>query len=47
MKNIAIFGSTGSIGTSTLNVVRENKDLFNADFKHFFIVINFVSIQNA
>ena len=29
MKNIAIFGSTGSIGTSTLNVVRENKDLFN------------------
>jgi len=28
MKNIAIFGSTGSIGTSTLNVVRENKDLF-------------------
>lgn len=29
MKNIAIFGSTGSIGTSTLNVVRENPDLFN------------------
>ena len=32
MKNIAIFGSTGStgsIGTSTLNVVRENKELFN------------------
>lgn len=29
MKNIAIFGSTGSIGTSTLNVVRENKNLFN------------------
>ena len=28
MKNIAIFGSTGSIGTSTLNVIRENKDLF-------------------
>lgn len=29
MKNIAIWGSTGSIGTSTLNVVRENKKLFN------------------
>ena len=29
MKNIAIFGSTGSIGTSTRNVVRENKGLFN------------------
>ncbi len=29
MRNIAIFGSTGSIGTSTLNVVRENLDLFN------------------
>lgn len=29
MKNIAIFGSTGSIGTNTLNVVRENPDLFN------------------
>ena len=29
MKNVAIFGSTGSIGESTLNVIRENKDLFN------------------
>lgn len=29
MKRIAIFGSTGSIGESTLNVIRENKDLFN------------------
>lgn len=28
MKKIAIFGSTGSIGQSTLNVVRENPDLF-------------------
>ena len=28
MKKIAIFGSTGSIGESTLNVVRENPDLF-------------------
>lgn len=28
MKRIAIFGSTGSIGESTLNVIRENKDLF-------------------
>ena len=29
MKRIAIFGSTGSIGTSTLNVIRENLDLFS------------------
>ena len=28
MKQIAIFGSTGSIGESTLNVIRENPDLF-------------------
>ena len=28
MKNIAIFGSTGSIGESTLNVIRENPNLF-------------------
>ena len=28
MKKVAIFGSTGSIGESTLNVVRENKELF-------------------
>lgn len=28
MKNIAIFGSTGSIGESTLNCIRENRELF-------------------
>lgn len=28
MKKVAIFGSTGSIGQSTLNVVRENPNLF-------------------
>ena len=28
MKKVAIFGSTGSIGESTLNVIRENKNLF-------------------
>jgi len=28
MKKVAIFGSTGSIGQSTLNVIRENRDLF-------------------
>ena len=27
MKKIAIMGSTGSIGTQTLDVVRENKDI--------------------
>lgn len=30
MKRVAIFGSTGSIGGSTLNVIRENPDLFEA-----------------
>lgn len=29
MKKIAIFGSTGSIGTSTLNVIKENPNLFS------------------
>ena len=28
MKKIAIFGSTGSIGESTLNVIRQNAELF-------------------
>ena len=27
MKKIAILGSTGSIGTQTLEIVRQNKDL--------------------
>ena len=30
MKKIAIFGSTGSIGTTTLRIVEENPDLFQA-----------------
>lgn len=30
MKKVAIFGSTGSIGDSTLNVIRENPNLFKA-----------------
>lgn len=30
MKRIAIFGSTGSIGESTLNIIRENPDKFRA-----------------
>ena len=29
MKNISILGSTGSIGTQTLDVIRNNKDRFN------------------
>ena len=29
MKNIAVLGSTGSIGTQTLDVVRANRDLFS------------------
>lgn len=28
MKKVAIFGSTGSVGESTLNVIRENLDIF-------------------
>jgi len=31
MKKVAIFGSTGSIGTSTLNVIRQNRDIFDVD----------------
>ena len=27
-KRVAIFCSTGSIGTSTLNIIRNNKELF-------------------
>src|ERR1700761_3079723 len=30
IKNIAILGSTGSIGTQTLEVIRENPSLFRA-----------------
>ena len=30
-KRIAIFGSTGSIGTQALDVIRANKDLFEAE----------------
>lgn len=29
MKNVAIFGSTGSIGENSLNVIRQNPNLFN------------------
>ena len=29
MKNIAILGSTGSIGKQTLDVVRKNPDVFH------------------
>ena len=32
MKSLAILGSTGSIGTSTLDVVRHNKDKFRVEF---------------
>ncbi len=28
-KNIAVIGSTGSIGTQTLEIIKENKDVFN------------------
>ncbi|MCR5423691.1 MAG: 1-deoxy-D-xylulose-5-phosphate reductoisomerase [Bacteroidales bacterium] len=31
MKSIAILGSTGSIGTQTLNVVRRHKDMFSVE----------------
>lgn len=31
MKEVAVFGSTGSIGTSTLNVIRRHKDLFKVN----------------
>ena len=28
-KNILIYGATGSIGESTLNLIRDNKEKFN------------------
>ena len=31
MKNLAILGSTGSVGQSTLEVVKENRDRFNIE----------------
>mgnify|MGYP001290425038 FL=1 len=31
MKGISILGSTGSIGTQTLDVIRQHPDLFRAD----------------
>lgn len=31
MQKVAIFGSTGSIGTTTLRVVEENPELFSAN----------------
>ncbi|MFR7545217.1 MAG: hypothetical protein ACLUWN_04690 [Clostridia bacterium] len=30
MKRVAIFGSTGSIGTTTLRIIRENPERFSA-----------------
>ena len=29
IKNLAVLGSTGSVGQSTLEVIRHNKDKFN------------------
>ena len=31
MKKVAIFGSTGSIGQSTLEVINRNQDIFQAN----------------
>ena len=31
-KNIAILGSTGSIGKTTLNIIKKNKEEFNIFF---------------
>ena len=31
MINIAILGSTGSIGITTLNIIRQNKNIFNVE----------------
>ena len=31
MKSLAILGSTGSVGKSTLDVIRENKDEFKIE----------------
>jgi len=45
MKNIAILGSTGSIGTQALDVVRANKDKFKVEVLSAFSNINLLASQ--
>ena len=33
-KNVLIYGATGSIGGSTLNLIRKNKSFFGYTFKY-------------
>ena len=45
MKNIAILGSTGSIGTQALDVVRANKDKFKVEVLSAFSNVNLLASQ--
>jgi 1-deoxy-D-xylulose-5-phosphate reductoisomerase len=45
MKNIAILGSTGSIGTQALDVVRANKDKFKVEVLTAFSNIELLAAQ--
>ena len=54
MKNIAILGSTGSIGSSTLNIVRKNKKNFkihlltaNTNVKKLFAQAKEFNVKNV
>ena len=45
MKRIGILGSTGSIGTGALDVIRDNKDKFTVDFLSCGSNIDYLSAQ--
>ena len=45
MKNIAILGSTGSIGTQALDVVRANKDKFKVEVLSAYSNIELLAAQ--
>ena len=40
MKRIAIFGSTGSIGTQTLSIIEEYQNRFNMTLTDFYIIFH-------
>ena len=46
MKKIAILGSTGSIGTQTLDVIRKNNDLAIVQQLQFSDLLNFIELPN-
>ena len=40
IKNLAVLGSTGSVGQSTLEVIRQNKDKFNINKIYLSLLTN-------